>query len=390
MAHALKLFIKEMSKAYAELDSPTILAVYDPKVLNPNKRTAKSATSRKLALPAQNIAQEMRSMFAKNASYQSLSDLICDRTEQGTSVASAVERESWRIIEELQKPKNTATVLAAASNNRPWGAARLSAVTNSDFQTLFNNALEADGLAYNIGGFWNGIDAITETIVYADTEADCYLITACQWNVIEAFLLASLEGARDYRSALGICLNETPIAQPLGTSTSAATARRAMMAKSPRAQLQPIVFSGPNPKDYRSETDGIQRVGAGTSSIYSLDGDHGARIGRGDAEWCGESSWTPVLSDALNVSRHHCEISYRDGAWAVSDVGTEGMGSTHGTLVYRADKTRESVFLKDGETVLHHGDFICLSPYHAAPGMDGSCFTWSTEEKGVNFRFETL
>lgn len=152
------------------------------------------------------------------------------------------------------------------------------------------------------------------------------------------------------------------------------------------AQLVPVLMAGPDPIDYR-----VQAEGCSSSVVYRFSAEQGARIGRQDEAWCAEDGRCPVVTGAAFASRHHAEVGARGGRWILTDVGTDGAGSTHGTLVTPADLDALPMLLQGTSCELHHGDLICVSPRRATSGgYDASNFSWASHVPGENFRFELV
>ena len=135
------------------------------------------------------------------------------------------------------------------------------------------------------------------------------------------------------------------------------------------AQLQEVIITGTNPVTWRTVA----------GSAVTCDPHAVTRLGRG-ASWAGANG---ALTTSSLVSRHHAVVLTRpDGTWMLADVGGDGSGSKHGTLIVRADGS--SAFRQGDDIALAHGDLICLAPQRTATGMAPR-----VEEPGT-WRFELL
>ena len=65
-------------------------------------------------------------------------------------------------------------------------------------------------------------------------------------------------------------------------------------------------------------------------------------------------------------------------------MGSEGYGSTYGTLIVHAAGSRE--FVRGARAILRHGDLVCLAPQNRE---DEGCFL-ETGREDVAYRFEVL
>lgn len=260
-----------------------------------------------------------------------------------------------------------------------WKELKANFIRTDAFRTAFSAALQADGLAYDLPGFWQAIDDETGRLdmVLAD---NVETIKDVQRGVIAACVYASLAGARDNRQEMGFALRETPV----GVGGIAPVVTDSALRE---AQLVPVVMAGPDPLDYSTQLDD----GARAVTVYRFSETQGARIGREDRAWCADRGRCPVVTRAAYASRHHCEITFDCGRWTIADVGTDGQGSRYGTLVTPADLEALPVLLQGDSCELHHGDLICIFPRRVLSGdYCAANFSWASRMRDENYRFEVL
>ena len=337
MAEALKTFVKAFCREFSGVPECQVLASYD------NAVKSKYDASRVYRLsPQDELARAQRS-FSATSRYASFAHLVRDRTARGSRVAKA------------------------------------NFIRTDAFRTAFSAALQADGLAYDLPGFWQAIDDETGRLdmVLAD---NVETIKDVQRGVIAACVYASLAGARDNRQEMGFALRETPVSVGGIAPVVTDSALR-------EAQLVPVVMAGPDPLDYSTQLDD----GARAVTVYRFSETQGARIGREDRAWCADRGRCPVVTRAAYASRHHCEITFDCGRWTIADVGTDGQGSRYGTLVTSADLEALPVLLQGDSFELHHGDLICIFPRRVLSGdYCAANFSWASRMRDENYRFEVL
>lgn len=367
MAEALKTFVKAFCREFSGVPEYHVLASYD------NAVKSKYDASRVYRLaPRDELARAQRS-FSVTTGYASFANLVRDRTARGSRVAKLLDENARDVARELEE---TGRIFL---NIDLWEELKVSFVRTNAFRGAFDEALRADGLAYDLTGFWQAIDdeAGRLDMVLAD---DVETIRDVQRGVIAACVYASLAGARDNRQEMGFALRETPV----GIETIAP----AITDSTPQeAQLVPVVMAGPDPLDYATQLgDGAQ-----TAAVYRFSKTRGARIGREDHAWCAGRGRCPVVTRAAYASRHHCEITFVGGRWTIADVGTDGQGSRYGTLVTPADLGALPVLLQGDSCELHHGDLICIFPRRVLPGnYSAANFSWASHARDENYRFEVL
>ena len=123
----------------------------------------------------------------------------------------------------------------------------------------------------------------------------------------------------------------------------------------PKAQLQEVVITGTNPLTWHTVVGSAVACRPGSET----------RIGRSTA-WVGTDG---ALTTSSKASRQHAVVFTRaDGTWMLADVGGDGLGSKHGTLVVRADGS--SAFRQGDDVALSNGDLICLAPIQTATGLE--------------------
>ncbi len=367
MTEALKTFVKAFCREFSGVPECQVLASYD------NAVKSKYDASRVYRLsPQDELARAQRS-FSATSEYTSFAHLVRDRTARGSRVAKLLDENARDVARDLEA---TGRIFL---NINLWDELKVNFVRTDAFRAAFNEALRADGLAYDLTGFWQAVDdeARRLDMVLAD---NVEVIEGVQRGVIAACVYASLAGARDNRQEMGFALRETPVVAG-GTALAAADS-------SPReAQLVPVVMAGPDPLDYATQLDD----GARAATVYRFSEAQGARIGREDRAWCAGRGRCPIVTRAAYASRHHCEITFVGGRWTIADVGTDGQGSRYGTLVTPADLEALPVLLQGNSCELHHGDLICVFPRRVLPGdYCAANFSWASRTCDENYRFEVL
>lgn len=367
MAEALKTFVKAFCREFSGVPECQVLASYD------NAVKSKYDASRVYRLSSQDELARAQRSFSATSEYASFAHLVRDRTARGSRVARLLDENARDVARDLEA---TGRIFL---NINLWDELKANFVRTDAFRAAFNEALRADGLAYDLAGFWQAVDdeAGRLDMVLAD---NVEVIEDVQRGVIAACVYASLAGARDNRQEMGFALRETPVVAG-GTALAVADA-------APRkAQLVPVVMAGPDPLDYATQFDD----GARAAAVYRFSEAQGARIGREDRAWCAGCGRCPIVTRAAYASRHHCEITFAGGRWTIADVGTDGQGSRYGTLVTPADLEALPVLLQGGSCELHHGDLICIVPRRVLPGdYCAANFSWASRTRDENYRFEML
>lgn len=367
MAEALKTFVKAFCREFSGVPECQVLASYD------NAVKSKYDASRVYRLsPQDELARAQRS-FSATSRYASFAHLVRDRTARGSRVAKLLDENARDVAHDLEA---TGRIFLDIDLRKELKA---NFIRTDAFRTAFSAALQADGLAYDLTGFWQAIDDETGRLdmVLAD---NVETIKDVQRGVIAACVYASLAGARDNRQEMGFALRETPV----GVGGIAPVVTDSALRE---AQLVPVVMAGPDPLDYSTQLDD----GARAVTVYRFSETQGARIGREDRAWCADRGRCPVVTRAAYASRHHCEITFDCGRWTIADVGTDGQGSRYGTLVTPADLEALPVLLQGDSCELHHGDLICIFPRRVLSGdYCAANFSWASRMRDENYRFEVL
>ncbi len=377
MAEALKVFIKAFCKEFTTVPEWQALSSYDRSV------KSKYEPSRIYRLePDVVLARAIRS-FSATSDYGSFAELVRDRTSNGSPVARALRGDAQQVSQELMRSGR------GYLNINLQDELKAGFVCKAEFRHAFDEALRHDGLAYDLDGFWRAVDSELAEL-YRVSADDYESIIDAQAAAISACVYACLTGARDNRQPMGFALETTPVA--IGRVDSAFTP-----VPSGEAQLVPVVMAGPDPVDYCVQVAGDANDGCGTVSVYRFSAEQGARIGRQDEAWCAADGHCPVITKAAYASRHHCEIEFKGGRWIVTDVGTDGKGSTSGTLITPADLDALPVLMhKESDNPirsceLHHGDMICVHPQPVTEGgYDAAYYSWTSHVPDENYRFEVL
>lgn len=366
MAQALKIFTKAFCRAFTHVHEWHVLSSYDRSV------KSKHEPSRIYKLEPASVRTRAMESFSATSEYSSFAELVRDRTERGSRVARALHEDAEQTACELMASGRGFLAVDL------WDELRVGFVRDASFRRAFGDALEADGLADDLVGFWHAVDDELALLdgAFAD---DIETVMEAQCGAVAACVFASLAGARDNRQQMGFALEQTPMGAggiPLREGGPMCAA----------AQLVSVLMAGPDPIDYR-----VQAEGCSSSVVCRFSAEQGARIGRQDEAWCTEDGRCPVVTGAAFASRHHAEVGACGGRWILTDVGTDGAGSTHGTLVTPADLDALPVLLQGTSCELHHGDLICVSPRRVTSGgYDASNFSWASHVPGENFRFELV
>ena len=285
MAEALKTFVKAFCREFSGVPECQVLASYD------NAVKSKYDASRVYRLsPQDELARAQRS-FSATSRYASFAHLVRDRTARGSRVAKLLDENARDVAHDLEA---TGRIFLDIDL---WKELKANFIRTDAFRTAFSAALQADGLAYDLPGFWQVIDDETGRLdmVLAD---NVETIKDVQRGVIAACVYASLAGARDNRQEMGFALRETPVSVGGIAPVVTDSALR-------EAQLVPVVMAGPDPLDYSTQLDD----GARAVTVYRFSETQGARIGREDRAWCADRGRCPVVTRAAYASRHHCEIT---------------------------------------------------------------------------------
>lgn len=373
MAEALKVFVKAFCKRFTHVQEWEVLSSYD--------RTVKSKyqPSRVYKKAPHVERRDAEMSFAHVAEFDSFADLVTVRTVLLSPVAKALGADAYEVSERLVQEGRVFDGVDL------WGELKSGFVLDREFRKAFSAALAADGLDEDVDGFWRTVDDRAATLNGLPGDSDDAMMEA-SGAVIGACVYASLCGARELRQYVGLAPEETPSVQ------EAAQVGMLKQQAPTRAQLVLIVFTGPELDQYCVQVD-ENGQGPAQTATWQLNQDTGARMGRQDRAWCAADGFCPVLSTSRYVSRRHAEIAYdeRTAGWVITDVGFDGSGSTHGTLVTPADRGTPPTLLCGDSHVLHHGDLICLYPRRIHDGgYDGSYFSWAVGKRDENYRFEVL
>ena len=190
------------------------------------------------------------------------------------------------------------------------------------------------------------------------------------FDEIAMLLAGALAGPHSYVGTLGYALPETTKTPAMRTRKQAVTTYKNDV------QLVPVVALDELGRRVYTQAAPPVRVCC-DQTLY---------MGR-DRRWAQRNANCVGLASSFElVSRHHALVRWdaEMGEWLVEDVGSEGCGSTYGTLIVHAAGSRE--FVRGARAVLRHGDLVCLAPHSQG---DEGCFLEAGRED-MAYRFELL
>ena len=375
MARAFKLLIEAFCGQFTDVDEFEVFGTYDPSI------ASRAAASRQFHRSPEDVRGHAMASFAKaGINYESFADLVRDRTRsENTPVAQAMKMNAQKVAEKLEKDARLFERIDLCSH------LKCNFLRQETFRRDFTRALNNDGLARNLMGLWSYIDekmANLNGIIADDIEA----VTETQLSAFAACVYVSLTGSVSIRQDMNDPLEQTPVARRSSLETFWRSAGQDAV-----AQLQEIIFFGPDVTSWSTHTEDARKSGALFAPLYRFNASQGARIGREDRAWCSADGHVPVVTSAKYVSRHQCEVFYEDKQWFIADVGPDGTGSTNGTLITPANPDEPPTMLSGERHPLHHGDLICVNPCRIAPGhYEAKNYTWKIGETGENYRFELV
>lgn len=375
MAQALKTLIKAFCKQFADIDEYEVLTTYDPSI-----RSREAASRQYYKKPDIVLRHAMDSLAKAGIRYESFAEMVRNRTKDGHApVMQALETDARKVAQELEESSQLYNEIDL------WRYLKCGFLCNEAFRKDFNRALQEDGLTYSRRGLWNYVDekmAALNGVLADDVEA----VTEAQCTSLAACVYASLTDSTNIRQDMGEPLEQTPIMHVYHTGT-----HKQGTGQSTTAQLQEITFFGSDTSSWSAHTEDARESGTLFAPLHRFTAEQGARIGREDYAWCSSGGRVPVVTSAEYVSRHQCEIFYKDGQWFIADVGPDGAGSTNGTLITPANPHAPSAILNGETHPLKHGDLICINPYRLQSGnYSAENHTWATNETGENYRFELV
>lgn len=166
-------------------------------------------------------------------------------------------------------------------------------------------------------------------------------------DLVALLILGAVAGPDTYLEELGY-------AAPSQTDTPANVGDEGLVEHQREAQLQEVIITGTDPITWRTVV----------GSAITCRPDAETRIGR-SASWVGADG---ALTTCELASRQHAVVSTRaDGTWMLADVGSDGTGSKHGTLVVRTNGS--SAFRQGDDIALSSGDLVCLAPVQTSTGL---------------------
>lgn len=326
-----------------------------------------------------------------SSQYDQISELVRDRS--GLSKHGAMDGEDPCPIKDLLMSDLYHRQWEGEQARRllsSWEGTRFAFVLKDEFRGDFNAALEEDRLGdgwllSDREAFWNGVDIIIQG--FAWDSADLDQILYAEQSLFYSFVMAGLQGARDYAIDLGFTIG-TGAPKKVGSERINIGILTAVRYNGRRFEVDTDVLGSP----VKSDT----RIRIGTSR-----------------DWCGNG--LGLVSNASEVSGRHFEVRRDGDDWYLRDEGTTGVGSTNATLLVRngvliwCRGLNAYLLNKQGEwkrlpasylpIKLYSGDIIVAAPLvyvcgSLVPGdrgfpRDGVRYEPNTNRSGVCFRFET-
>lgn len=354
MARAFECFAKFFSRAYG-VAAWKVVGSYDRSV------RGKDAAGRRYRGPVDKLREGvLESLSPAGLDAAGVEAAVRVGTELDSPVADAIEREALRADEQLSQLDGILETGVPGTFD-PWSVIGASFAFDDGFRSAFAEALLVDGFRADARGLWLGVDRIAASLGEGIGVSDLDELVRCQREVVEALVLASLQGPRDYAQLVGHDVAVTPV--PAGLDRVSGSWMEGEF------RLQGIIPMGPCPWEYATSP----RAGWKLTS-------KGARIGR-DERWCDEEGYAPVFVPVSRVSRRHCEVRRCGPLWVLVDLS-----SSNGTLLLRPNG--DAAILSDEEAEVRPGDVICLAPRRVRSGYEGSCFSWVLGDPETCLRFE--
>lgn len=376
MAKAFESFVKELAKGCGRA-AYLIAGSYNQAIIRTDENGVNVTKTKHRAgdsyrAPVRVLRNKMMRSFSVDTVYQSLSELVIDRTRRGSTVSDAIYQDSLRTNDCLRDIDEASTGWGESRDTSPWEICALSFCFDNGFRNQFERSLENDGLDGDPELLWQGIDRIAGSLgSYSVNEStdDSDLeklqiddLNACMGDIVISMLLASLYGANDYAQFLGHSITSTPSLAGAGNEIQEIASTGVVLRR-----VTPV---GQRPWDY--VTDNTSGTLVAENQV--------ARIGT-DATWCVGGGCVSVISPSKYVSKRHCEVFMHNGEWVIRDLG-----SRNKTLVVRPDGSK--FILSHSETKLRLGDIICVAPVSSDDNLEEATYGWELESTGECYRFE--
>lgn len=410
MPKSMGVFLKSLAGRRRGTQAFSLLRSYDPSCSN------KFVANRRYGYPPDVYCKKLLSRWESDADYHDdIGQLILDRTcnsDNSGGMTAFLELEASNAVLEYDEKQ----CIDGKTPGSIWDILAVGQIIQSEeFRAEFDDALKVDGFSRSTSGFWDCIMRVKQKIKDDGSDVSVLedLILELQYEIVTCFMLASLLGPRSSFSIIARADKSVRTVAP-----NVAAESDPMVCVTPEldgdAQLQGIVFVGPNRNDWYTDPDFAEMGGRHAFRRTQV-----VRIGRDESWLHAEIGSCAIAVEDLAVSGWHCEIRYdpTGGSWRLYDVGTDftyddkdRQGSRNATLLVRAN-CDERLLLNGNEVSssksgysdfddrpdyveLRHGDIICLAPKRISQEDEVSqeevSYTWKLGQRRRYFRFEVL
>lgn len=349
MDRPLKHLVSSIKDATAmhDHDDWEVWASLFPDIASLAEKTRRSAATNRGNLPPDRLrAQLLKSNNMDDEGKQALADTVQElvratRGSSATLLALELEyqfEEGWRICEGVPARFREAFVDGCELGFL------LSPAFREEFDAcLANEFPEAPHQMHAL--FWDEFGSLRDEFSNERTRV-ATRARGVFLDLVALLMLGAIAGPDTYLEELGY-------AAPSSLMTPANDGSDACIPSIPGAQLQEIEVTGTDPLAWHTVV--------GSAVTCNPHGE--TRIGR-SVDWVGNGA----LTTSNLASRHHAVIVRRsDGVWMLADVGGDGRGSKHGTLVIRENGS--TAFRQGDDVALSNGDLICLAPERTSSGL---------------------
>lgn len=375
MARTFELFVKRFAVRFG-VAAWRVAASYDQQIVREdecglNEGASADAAGRRYRGSVESLRRSMLRSFSTSHGYESVQQLVIDRTRQGSAISVALDQDAIRTNDALIEQDKVHTGWGEVESGSPWNLSALRFCFDHDFRVDFESALIRDGFEGDARLLWAGVDRTADSLGSSDVScsdsddlerAQIAELTRCERDIVAAMVIASLFGPSDYAQFLGHGTGKTPSLEGDG---------RVARAVKPEAVLRQIIPVGSEPWDYLT-MDG---------PCFKIPCEGRARIGR-DVPWCVGGGCVGITSLSKWASKRHCEIFQEKGEWHIRD-----MGSTNKTLVVMP--TGDRAILSGDSFILRRGCIICVAPSRRVSEYGEDIFEWRLGSADECYRFET-